>query len=168
MAFKYTGDLSSPIPSPKFGLLMTDDETSNIAQSLVNEQYRRMRLLFDAHGVRHGDWEALCFALAENHVPGLKIAKAKAGRPKKWDDFKRAELAIAIEQIVRTGKSITEATEELAVVEPWKSLVAHTRGAETLRDEYSRTDERHLQIYRNALAFALLKHGQEPEVRENP
>lgn len=159
MAFKYEGELTKPIPAPPYGLLQDDEQRREIVQGIVAEKYRKMGLLFDAHGLPHGSWEALCFDLAEAHVPGLRVAEKRPGRNTKWDWIKQAELRIAVDQIVKKQSvSVAEATRQLTTIEPWKSLVAHARGAETLRDEYTRADVRVVAMYREALAYELLKN----------
>ncbi len=148
MATKYSGDLSQPIPHQTIGLLAPETEKSELNNAITREKYRRMILLFDAHGVSYGDWENLCFALAESHVPGLKTAKGKSGRKQKWCDYDRAMLVIAVD---KTGlENISKATEELSQMEPWKSMLVATNGAATLRDEFHRADLRMVAVARDA------------------
>lgn len=159
---KYSGDLARPIPAPAVGLLATEDVYAEAAQTIVAEQYRRLNKLFDLYGVSREDWRALCFVLAEAHVPGMKVAKAKAGRKTKWDWLTRAKLVLAVQA---TGiENVSEATRHLASVEPWCSLVPPLRRAATLRDEYNRADPRVVQMYRDALANALLRGMPPPDI----
>ncbi len=148
MAIKYSGDLSQPIPCKALGLLASETAKSELANAITREKYRRMLLLFDAHGVSHGDWKKLCFALAESHVPGLKIAKGRSGRKQKWTDYDRAMLVIAVDKI--GPGNISKATEQLSQMEPWKSMLVATKGAATLRDEYHRADPRMVAMARDA------------------
>lgn len=153
MTFKYEGDLNKPIPAPPYDAVKSASGRAEIAQILSDLQQWKLSLLFDAHGVSQGDWQSLCLALAEAHVPGMQITRGRRGRPKKWDFFMRAQLFVAVE---RTGVSnITEATKLLAGVEPWRSLVAHTRGAATLRDEYARTDKGWIEMWRKVHRLAI-------------
>lgn len=119
---------------PKIGILASDDEISRVAAALHTERYRRMIQLFDAHGVKHGDWEALCFALADAHVTGFQFANEKR-RPLDWDDFKLAELYLAVED---TGISnASEATRQLSNVEPWKNKFVQITAADRLLERYN-------------------------------
>jgi hypothetical protein len=154
VSFKYKGDLLKPMEPPVIGLLMDDEDIAKIAQAEVKEKYRRMILLFDAHSVEHGNWEGLCFALAESHIPGFKMAKGRAGRAKKWQEYDRAQLVLAVEE---TGLNITEATKLLATKEPWKTLISHSRGAAALRDEFTRADPRMVEVCRDAKKYGDLQ-----------
>lgn len=157
MSFKYTGDLAKAIPRPALGLLMPPEQIATTLKEFKREKYRRMVQLFDAYEIAHGNWEQLCFSLAEAHVPGLRVG-VKPGKKTKWDDTLRAELVLAVEQ---TGiENITSAIEKLAAIEPWKSLVSHTKGAETLRGEYNRRDPRWVELVRKARAYDALS-GEE-------
>lgn len=153
MTFKYEGELSTPIPLPPYRLWKSEANRKEIVESIVELQHRKMSLLFDVHGIQRGNWQSLCFALAESHVPGLRVVRKKRTGPvTKWDFFTRAELFIAVE---RTGiQNITEATKILAELEPWRSLVIRVRGAETLRDEYFRVDKGFIESWRKLHAIA--------------
>jgi len=151
MAFKYKGDLIKPMAPPIVGLLASDEDVLRIAKEQVKEEARRMRLLFEAHGIAEGDWVPLCYALARTHVAGFRMEKGRRGRPPKWGDLQRAELVLAVEG---TGlENIKQATEILAQQEPWQSMLVATRGAETLRDEYTRADPRWVNVLRDARAY---------------
>jgi len=158
--FKYSGELNKPISLPNASLLETEEDIEEAVKNLVREQYRRMVKLFDAHNIPHGNWEALCFALAEAHVPGLRVTAKNAGRPSKWDWMTCAKLRLAVDEM---GGNVTEATEKLATMEPWKTMLIATRGAETLRDCYTRTKPRHVETYRKALAYALLNYDSKKD-----
>lgn len=147
---EYLGDLKKPMAPPKIGLLASDEQISEIEDEIRRERYRRMIQLFDAHAIRRGDWEALCFSLADSYVPGFKLAKGRAGAPRKWGEYERAMLVLAVE---KTGLDITEATKRLCKQEPWKGMVSHGRGSENLRDEYYRADARMVAIAKSAQAF---------------
>ena len=152
--FKYSGELNAPIPKPQIDLLASDAERAEVAKQLTTESYRRMTLLFDVHGVEHGNWEALCFALARAHVAGFKIARSSSGPKTKWDDITRAELVLAVES---TGiNNVSDATKQLAAQEPWCSIAKHG-GAKTLRDEYYRADNKWVQILKKAKAWESLQ-----------
>lgn len=163
MKFTYSGDLAKPIEPPSIGLLMSDNQISDIGRALFQEEARRMALLFDAHNIRHGDWMALCFSLAKAHVPGFKIAKGRAGAPKKWQAYDRAMLVLAVEE---TGLDVTAATKILARQEPWKSMASHSRGAASLRDEYHRADRRMVVMAQAARAFDALPEEEKERARK--
>jgi hypothetical protein len=162
MKFTYSGDLAKPLKPPVIGLLMDDDQIAKIGRDRFHEEARRMGLLFDAHNIRHGNWVALCFALAKAHVPGFKMAKGRAGAPKKWQDYDRAMLVLAIEE---TGLGVTEAARLLVKQEPWKSMTRATRGAKTLSDEYTRADARWVAMARDAKAFDSLPEEEKEAAR---
>ena len=163
MKYKYLGDLTKAIPSPAIGLLASNEKVAEATKAIQREKYRKMILLFDAHNVAHGDWESLCFALAETHVTGFKYAEKK-GRKTKWDVLLRAELLLAVEQ---TGnENISEAIKQIAVIEPWKSHIKHANGASTLWNEYTRANQdingeinpakKWMNIVRDARAYELI------------
>lgn len=140
MKYKYLGDLTKAIPTPAIGLLASNEEVAEATKAIQQEKYRKMILLFDAHNVVHGDWESLCFTLAEAHVTGFKFAEKK-GVKTKWDVLLRAELVLAVKE---TGiENISEATRKLAKIEPWKSLAT---GGGRLREQYNRADARWVKI----------------------
>lgn len=158
MKSKYLGDLTKHIPTPTYGLLATNEEIAEATKSIQHEKYRKMILLFDAHNVTHGDWESLCFALATTHVTGFKFAEKK-GVKTKWDMHLRAELVLAVEE---TGiKNISEATKNLAKIEPWKSLVT---GAERLREQYNRADAKWVNILREVRMYRNIVDNKLSEV----
>lgn len=144
---KYHAELNRPISRPKLGLLASDEELQDAARQITSERYRKMAMLFDAYGVPVGDWVSLCFALAETRFAGFSVAKARSGRPTKWDMNVRAELVIAVEE---TGLNVTKATELLATQEPWSNMVGKDNGAERLRDEYNRADQRWVKVVKGA------------------
>lgn len=160
---KYTGELLRPLVPPRIGLLMNEAQIAEKYAEIELERWKRMAILFDAHGVNQGDWQSLCFALAIAHVPGFKMAKGRAGAKTKWQDYDRAMLVLAVEQ---TGLSVTEATELLAKQEPWKSMVSHARGAKTLHDEYYRADQRMVRMARVAQAFDALSEEEKEAARK--
>ncbi|MET3433565.1 hypothetical protein ABIC71_003067 [Herbaspirillum seropedicae] len=130
----YGGDLLRPIPRRELSPLASDAQIQEAADAFVNERERRMRLLFDAHGIPYGNWVALCFSLADAHVPGFSEAKDKVGRKVKWDQITLAELVLAVEDINPTD--VRAATAILADLPPWKNMLKATQGAETLRARY--------------------------------
>lgn len=162
MAFEYKGDLLKPIRPSSLGLLSTSDDELDEQQRIEAERTRRMGLLFDAHGIRAGDWSRLCFALAEAHLPGFRIAKARSGRPAKWDDFDRALLFCTV---MESGLPLKRATEKLVHEEPWKSKCKGTRGAKTLYDEYTRADPRMIALMKSAKAFDDLPEEEKERAR---
>ncbi len=138
----YAGDLAKPYRPKPIGLLASDEQKEASHKEVLSERSRRMGLLFDEHGVKHGDFESLCWKLAVEHVPGMSGAySAGRGRPQKWGQFERALLAMCIGELCTAGLSITDAVSGLAAVEPWKSMLGHSRGGAVLRDEYTRLDE---------------------------
>jgi hypothetical protein len=163
MTFKYSGDLIKPIEPPVIGILMTDAQISEDVRAIVIEEHaRRMDLLFDAHEIQRGNWMALCYAMAKAHIPGFRMAKARSGRAKKWGEYDRAMLVLAVEE---TGLKKRAAAKLLAKQEPWKSLVKATRGFETLKDEYTRADARWVAIAKAARAFDALSEEEKESAR---
>ena len=147
MKSKYLGDLTKPIPAPAIGLLTSNEEVAEATKTIQQEKDCKMILLFDAHNVAHGNWESLCFALAEIHVTGFKFADKK-GVKTKWDELLRAELVLAVKD---TGiKNKSEAINNLAKIEPWKSLVT---SAVRLREQYYRADAKWVNILRDARLY---------------
>ncbi len=162
MVFKYSGDLVKPIEPPVIGWLMQEEQIAEIERSIVQEKNRRMGLLFDAHNIERWNWMALCFAMAKTHVPGFRMAKGRAGRLKKWGDYERAILVLAVEE---TGQKIGDAAKLLVKQEPWKSMVKAARGAKTLSDEYTRADARWIALARKAKAFDALSEEEKESAR---
>ena len=145
MGFTYKDDLASPIEPPVQGLLASEEDKAADRRMIGEERARKMDMLFGAHGIERGQWAQLCYALAFTHVPGFKLAKGRKGRPRKWSNYDRAALVVAVEE---TGLPIKEAAEQLARLAPWKSKVKATRGAATLRDEFTRADKRWVAMLR--------------------
>jgi len=144
MGFSYKGDLAKPIEPPKLTDPNSEWERADAAEEIADQQQKRMFLLFAAHGIQRGGWRGLCYELAKAHVPGFQVAKGRAGRPQKWGEIERAELAIAVEA---TGLGVTEATKQLAKQEPWRSMLPQTKtAARTLRNEYTRADPRWVEV----------------------
>jgi hypothetical protein len=88
----YEGDLATPIP-----------KTSD-ADSFAREWKRRFELLYQVYSIDPADPNAdrrLALRLARHHVPGLQfdLNPHPGGRPKKWDEQRLAELAIAVDDL---------------------------------------------------------------------
>ena len=138
---KYTGDLAKPYSLKPIGLMASDEQKDAREKEALSELGGRMGLLFDEYGVKRGDFESLCWLLAIEHVPGMSEANPVGrGRPQKWGTLERALLAVCIEERRSRGLSITAAASELAVEEPWASMVGSSGGGTALRNEYTRLD----------------------------
>jgi hypothetical protein len=134
----YKGDLAKPIKREPLGPSDTPEQRAAWNEANEAEEKRRMDLLFEAHGIKAGDWESLCWSLAHD-LRGFQLPSGKRpGRPKFWWDWPRAELRLDIEELQAAGLSVTEATQHLANVEPYKFLLSHANGAERLRSESTR------------------------------
>lgn len=131
--FKYSGDLNKRLKPPQIGLLASDEEVTESLSQFRKERYRRMVLLFDAHQIPHGDWAGLCFALAETHVPGFKVA-IEQRRPLEWDDHLLADLYLAVDDI-QSG-NISEAIRQLSITEHWGGMFGPMTAAERLAERY--------------------------------
>jgi len=126
-----------------------------------------MDALFDFHEVARGNWNMLAGSLAQAHVPGFTEEKAPRGPKTKWDEIKRAELRIEIDDYIRRAipkrVSVTAAITVIARREPWKNEVAQsTRPLATLRKQYDLADQRWVRVTRGGMAWEL--HQKNPEM----
>ncbi len=158
----YPKELQRKLRRPRLGALATDDAWNEASKEIQHEVEKRMAMLFQCHDVQPGNWIALCYALARAHITGFQIADGFDGPREKWTDNVRAELVIAVEG---TGlNNITRATELLATQEPWRGMVGETNGAERLRDEYNRADERWVEVFRSAQYFDALPEEEKAKL----
>lgn len=159
MKFKYSGQLITQFPPSKLGPLATEEAIKAEEAQRLLAKFKKMDLLFDAHRVRPHDWMGLCFALAEAHVPGFRVARRPVGAPTEWTALRRAELYLDVE---KTGLPVSAACRGLINYEPWKSLIPKARGAARLRDEYYKADQRMVKVLRSARAYDALVPDSAP------
>jgi hypothetical protein len=121
----YRGELNKPIPFEPAGLLWSDEQVSAFVAAFQSEQERRMQLLFEFFRVTPGDWETLCWKMAEKHVPGMR-RQNPPGRPKIWHDYDRIELVIAVKMLREktAAESDTHALSKLAKQKRWNALLS--------------------------------------------
>ncbi|NWL80579.1 hypothetical protein DM872_27380 [Pseudomonas taiwanensis] len=154
---QYTGDLAGPIRPKPLGLLAGPEEFAAQAREIQAEQERRLVLLFEAHGVEAGDWWGLGSCLVLD-LPGFQIEFGPGpGRPQVWHTLARAILVVSIEELETKGLTKKQACARLAGVEPWKSMVGHSNGGGTLRNEATRLDEvgkNYLRMVRDGRALS--------------
>ncbi len=97
----YEGDLATPMPK-------TTD-----ADSFTREWKRRFDMLYQIFRIDPADPNAdrrLALRLARHHVPGLRfdLNPHAGGRPKKWDEQRLAELAIAVDDLKKKQGASTD------------------------------------------------------------
>ena len=107
MTLKFNGRLNAYMDSRTIGLLMSQEETEEKCVQWANEDMQNLLLLCDHFDIDSGpnQFMALSLALARELVPCFQT-KAKEGRPLKWDDYALGTLAVEIDRIVSSGKSI--------------------------------------------------------------
>ena len=100
----------------------------------------RFRLLFEHYGVEplNKNWPLFAYKLAEAHVPGLREAKRRPGRPYSWFAWDITELRNAIDDLIkeRPKLSILGAATILSKQDRWKALAKGRKPAEILRRKY--------------------------------
>lgn len=138
---RYPPSLARPIPPLDLkgptGLLQheLDDETrahnEKVYEQYATEVFRRMELLKNYHGA--GSWFQLAFLMAQQSVPGLEVAKAKAGRPKK-DPFEAAFLKSEVDRMVQ--KSNGKLTRQQAFTKLAKTNRYGGRKATAIKSMY--------------------------------
>jgi hypothetical protein len=112
------------LPPLRFGLLISDDEKSRLLAERFQEERRRMEALADALGIEDNlaRWYMVALFLARKHAPELMEAKP-VGAPTRWNPFALGLLAVAIERHTSAGKTVVQAADALARMEPWASFV---------------------------------------------
>ena len=111
------------------GLFTTADDRDRIMRERVDEEFTRMQTLADRLGIpdEPGRWYVVALHLARQHVPELKENK-RAGAPKKWGAVELGILAVEIERITSTGKTIEQAAKALAQVDHWRTFLDKKSG----------------------------------------
>lgn len=150
---KYTGELAKPITAKKFGLLATDDLIKAEARRVVEARMAKLPALCAAHGVELGDWLDLAFELAEEYVPGFRVAKP-AGRPIEWSEYEKAEFRLTVDDMreANPGMKITDAIRRVQRLESWKSKTKDMKVA-ALSKHYYDADDRWVAVMRDAKAY---------------
>ncbi len=151
MTRPYKGKLSKPIPPVPQNIYLAAALVEYVATSkgldpkafagvrerdAAHERQRmemvaRMELLCLHYGVEPHDSTGLAWALAVAHVPGMQIAKDRAGRKTKWTPHICARLRLELEAIQRErhgNLSLTEAARLAAKRGTW-SHMAKGQGA---------------------------------------
>ena len=150
---KYKGALNKPVVRKRLGLLATDEQVADAANTQFHELVAKLPLLAEAHGVAKGDWFGLAFELARAHVPGFKVVDP-AGRPTEWSDIDKAELRIDVDDLiaVRNTRPVTEAIRIVCKLERWAEK---TKGMKisALSKHYYGADVRWVRMLRDAKAW---------------
>src|SRR4051794_3252548 len=99
----FSGPLAVPIVAqPRIGLLRPPDEET------IRLISRNLRLLFRHYGVRYGNWRELCFCLADEFVPGIKVIE-QTSQPRRGPKSKRIWNMRQNEALVSEVASILKA-----------------------------------------------------------
>ena len=137
-------------------------------EAALEEQWRealeRMMLLFDHYGIDdHSNWVALAFALARDHVPGLRIMKDRPGAKRKWTPTDAARLQLALGKIMgERNVTKTHAARILVKQDPWSSMA---KTAATLLRRAQDVDNRWVKVMEDAARF---RAGERPERAADP
>ena len=160
----YFGDLAKPLPALEFvhgGLYDKFDvdhpENKRLLEGQWREITRRMLLLCDHYEVKHFNWPALAYALAREHVPGLRVQQRRSGAPTKWGPLDIAELCLEVDQLrARKRLSLMDACRQLAKSH-WGTKLRGRNKAEALRKLTYKVDPRWKRVAAdaNALPFDL-------------
>lgn len=118
----YTRENGDPIPTSEHPYIQ---ERDRLTQALVDERFRRLLMLFDFYGIEDkSNFLALAFALAEHHVPGLQIMKARPGAKTKRHARDDVRIAFALGKLMeeRGVKHMTKAAQLLYKQPPWSKM----------------------------------------------
>ena len=123
---KYPGKLAKKLP-------LSDGE--DLSAEEVAEIQDRVALLFDYFGIpwpvsgqdEVDSWRILALALANKHVPAFQTAKRR-GRRQTWDKIRLGRLYVDVQIELLKGKSERRACRNLAVIEPWCSIIQSATG----------------------------------------
>jgi hypothetical protein len=152
---KYTGTLAKPIARKAERLLLA--EALREENKLINQPYedriKKFPALFEAHSVPFGDWMGLALSLAIEHVPGFRIVNP-AGRKTEWGICEKAELKIAVDDILMAhpGMKITDAMRRVQRLDGWKEKTKNMKIAALSKHYYS-ADDMWVAIMRDAKAY---------------
>lgn len=139
------------------GVLTPEQEAENNAawNRHWGELLRRMDLLAEFYNVPKGGWAALALHLAVDHVPGLQVTAATAGRPMEWPPFRVAQLRHEMDSLIASrgaGFSVASAAKVIAKRSEWKPKRA-TKPWEVLRRKYYEADRRWVHVLKDAAAW---------------
>jgi hypothetical protein len=117
------------------------------------ETLERMMLLFDHYGIEnHSNWPALAFALARDHVPGLRIMKDRPGAKTKWTPIDGARLQIALGRIMaKRNVTMTQPARILVKQDPWSAMA---KTATTLLRRAQDVDNRWVKMMKDVARFS--------------
>jgi len=149
---KYPGKLGKPRPLPqKPRFVGSIEERERLFDEELREVLFFTQLLFEHYGLEPGNWCGLALSLAMAHVPAFR--RRSPGRPAKWTDFSRVNLAIQLDEIVATRRcSVASAAAILAKRKPWNAQVASSaKPADTLRKQYEKVDRVLLEMTKAAM-----------------
>ena len=141
---KYSGKLAKKLP-------LSDSEDLSVEE--VAEIQDRVALLFNHFGIpwslsEHDDvdsWRILALALANKHVPAFQTAKRR-GRRRTWDKLRLGRLYVDVQIELLKGKSERRACRNLAVIEPWCSIIRPRVGEKGSNNQsHARTLQRKLK-----------------------
>jgi len=160
---KYPGKLGRRRPYKE---IPNDEAGRNVwRETEIAERREVARELFEFHGITHGDWTRLGWALADYHVPEMERG-GRPGHPKQWDDVNRAELLVDVEDTIARspGKemSVASALANVAKREPWASKVAGSKDAVgLLRAQHKQADPMWAKIVRQSRAWNIYEADPE-------
>ncbi len=161
---KYTGELQKPVVERQLGLLASDADFEAEFGRQFDEIGAKLPELCSAHGIKYGDWLALVFALAREHVPGFKTQQ-RAGRKSEWHAFYRAELFVDVVSMIEANPkmSIKGALQAIQNLDRWREIAKPmTIGA--LRKQYDLADSRAINIVRDARTWDALPQDEKNQV----
>jgi hypothetical protein len=146
---KYDGELKKAVVRKRIGLLADTDAE---AQRITFEVFSKLPALFEAHGVRPGDWMTLAIELAKAHVPGFQV-NDPPGAPTKWCITEKAEFRIDVDSVIADKKlSIPEAIK-LVIRQPRWADKAEPMTMGALEKQYKTTDMRWVQVVQDARSW---------------
>lgn len=120
------------------------------------EIFELLSELFKAHAVQQGDWFGLSLALAKAHVPGFSMEKAKRGPKTVWEEYDRAELRLAVDDLMRGhATSVLHACQMLARKPPWASKLRgkNKNPTKALERQYHNADPRVVRMAEKRRAY---------------
>lgn len=158
---KYIGKLQARVVERQLGLLASDADFEAESKRQFDEMAAKLPELCSVHGVKYGNWLALVFAMAGEHVPGFKIQQ-RAGRKPEWNAFNKAEFRIDVDSILYANPKmlIKTALSKVQTFERWKAITKPMT-IDALRKHYDLADSREIDIVRKARAWDALPQNEE-------
>lgn len=88
-------------------------------------------MLFERHGIKHGDWETLAMTLAFLHEPGFRFKK-QAGAKEKWNLDAVTRFCRDVDAIMSGNKHLSriDAGRIVARREQWRNLFSSRRASD--------------------------------------